>query len=361
MVYRRSVPLKLSVYWRYLHSDKGLTVKEIAAKYPEYSRATVYRHCKKIITAVEADNRKSNAGRPRLLTEREGRSIIRNVTRLREVSGRFSARRLKIEAGVSNVSDRTVRRLLNRHGYFYLQSRKKGLMSKKDMRKRVKFARHMMKNYPIDVWTNDIAFYLDAVGFVHKINPADQARAPSGRIWRRKSEGLTQGCTSKGSKVGHGGKVVNFLVAISYGAGVILCEQYEKMNGAYFATFIDSNFEGMFNRSGKNTRFFLQDGDPSQNSKLARDSMNKCGAVLLTIPPRSPDINPIENVFHTIRNNLTEDAAMQNIQHETYEQFSERARNTILNMPAADIDRTIDSMPRRMKMLLSNNGQRLRY
>ncbi|XP_057296794.1 uncharacterized protein LOC130625709 [Hydractinia symbiolongicarpus] len=104
----------------------------------------------------------------------------------------------------------------------------------------------MLNNYREYVWTHKIGFYLDATSFVLKTHPLDQARAPIGRVWRLASEGLTRGCTTKGSKVGHGGKVVYLMVAISYDKGVIRCEQYHKMNGEYFKSFIDDNFKYMF-------------------------------------------------------------------------------------------------------------------
>ena len=70
-----------------------------------------------------------------------------------------------------------------------------------------------------------------------------QASAPHGRVWRKKCEGLMRGCTAKGSKVGSGGKVVKVVVAISQGKGAIVCHQYDKLDGAYFAKFVQDNFE----------------------------------------------------------------------------------------------------------------------
>ena len=81
-------------------------------------------------------------------------------------------------------------------------------MSQADKEKRVASAQTMQENYPPNVWTHSIAYYLDGVSFVYKTNPMDQARAPKGRVWRRKSEGLTQGCLAKGKKVITGEKVV---------------------------------------------------------------------------------------------------------------------------------------------------------
>ena len=301
-----------------------------------------------------------NMGRPKKLSTRDKRHIMCAVATLTEVDRNFSSKRIKLEAGVGSVSDHTVRRYLNRERLFYLQSRKKGLMSKADMRKRVKFARTMLKEYPKNVWENGISFYLDGTSFVHKTNPSDQARAPKGRVWRRRSEGLKQGCTSKGRKVGHGGKVVYLMVAISYGHGVIKCEQYEKMNGAYMKSFIPRKFNKMSSKAGKG-QTFLQDGDPSQNCAAALESMAKCGAICLKIHARSPDLNPIENLFHLINNQLSVDAKEQNMQHETYDQFSKRVKHTLENCSKETIDSVIDSMHNRMKMVVKSKGERLKY
>ena len=89
-----------------------------------------------------------------------------------------------------------------------------------------------------------VAFYLNGVSFVFKTNPLDQARAPKGRVWRKRSEGPTQGFLTKDSK--SGGKVAKFMVAISHGKGVLVCERYDKMDGNYFASFIDQHFNTMF-------------------------------------------------------------------------------------------------------------------
>ena len=71
-------------------------------------------------------------------------------------------------------------------------------------------------------------------------------------------------------------------------------------NGCVIFSFIDQHFDTMFERSGKGlTWLWLQDGDPSQNSKSARDAMARCHSEVLKIPPRSPDLNPIET-FSTL-------------------------------------------------------------
>ena len=40
----------------------------------------------------------------------------------------------------------------------------------------------------------------------------DQTKSPKSLVWRKKNEGLSKDCTSKGNTTGHGGKVASFLL-----------------------------------------------------------------------------------------------------------------------------------------------------
>jgi hypothetical protein len=212
------------------------------------------------------------------------------------------------------------------------------------------------------VWTQDIAFYLDGTGFAYKRNPLDQALAPKGRVWRKRSKGLTPGCTAKGQKTGTGGRVVKLMVAISYDKGVVICKTYDKLDGRYFANFIDENFESMFGTADKSLkRLWLQDGDPSQNSAMARAAMDRANCELLEIPPRSPDLNPIENIFKLVSDALRKQAIRSQNTKETYEEFKNRVVFTIQSLPLEVINNTIASMPNRVKEIIERKGQRLRY
>ena len=76
---------------------------------------------------------------------------------------------------------------------------------------------------------------------------------------------------------------------------MILAEQYEgHLNGKNSSDLIREQFPALFERSA-NARvwLFLQDGDPSQNSRKAKDAIEDINACQFKIPARSPDINPI--------------------------------------------------------------------
>ena len=302
----KKMPLEVSVRLRYLHQDQRIKVSEPVKRYAKYSKFDIYIHAKLPDEARKIDCRTFNKGRPKLLTIRDERKKIRTLLLLRETLCSFSIKKLKVESGVDvNISDNTVRRVLNRYGYKYLQSRKKGLLSEKDARNRLLFARKVKRLYAKDIWINDIGFYFDGLSWTHKTNPYDQARSTTTMAWRRKSEGLCLKCTTKGKKEGSGGKMVKVFVAIAHSHGVVMCEQYkEKLTGEFFAKFIKEHFQNTFGKDNSPTgKLFLQDGDPCQNSHKVKSAMLDIGAQLFAIPPRSPDINPIENFFHLIKTN----------------------------------------------------------
>ena len=93
---------------------------------------------------------------------------------------------------------------------------------------------------------------------------------------------------AKGLHSGTGGRVAKFMVAITYREGVIPCEQYDTLNRAYFKDLIDREFESMFRDTNKGkSKPFMQDGDPSKNSALARFTWQEIRGQLMSLPPRS--------------------------------------------------------------------------
>lgn len=366
MVFHGVIDAEIRAYLRFIMENEGAKKMDIVRKY-NISRASLYRilknenGCLKRNLPGEDIKRK---GRPPKLSERDERLLLRKIDVLRRKEGSFTVKRLMLEAGIDarTASCKTVRRLLHKHGYNYIQARRKGILTVADHERRLKFARKIKREYTSSLWTDQVAFYLDGVSFVHKYKPADQARSTQGRIWRKPEEGLSIGCTAKGSHCGSGGRMAKFMVAISYREGVVLCEQYDKLDGHYFKDLVERKFVNMFENANKgDSKLWIQDGDPSQNSALARSSWLALGAELLSIPPRSPDINPIENFFKLVKDRLTKDAITNNITWESFPDFSNRVRETILNMDKAVIDKIIEIMNKRMDLIISKKGGKTKY
>ena len=228
-------------------------------------------------------------------------------------------------SGLCNeVCDETVRNLLKKKGYEFLHTRKEGLLKPKDLKKRLKFSRSIKEISKKNIWTEGISFYLDGLCYQLKCNPFDEAKSVESMTWQQRSDGLYPLCTAKHSHTGSGGRILHFIVAISFNKGIILCEQYfGKISGEMPADFIQKHLKETFEKSNNpSDKLFLQDGDPSQNSRKANNAMYKMGPQKFNIPARSPDLNSIENVFSYVRTKVHEESLNRNITFENFEEYS---------------------------------------
>ena len=126
---------------------------------------------------MSIDGRKANKRRPSKMTKHDERLLLRNV------NTSFNVQTLRNEAGLKHVSTRTVNRYLNKHKYKYLQSRKKGLLTDKDKKKRLQFARKEMRLLAEHFWRDGIQLYFDGVSFAHKINLFNDASVTKTMTW----------------------------------------------------------------------------------------------------------------------------------------------------------------------------------
>ena len=107
-----------------------------------------------------------------------------------------------------------------------------------------------------------MSLYIDGKGFQCKKNPRDQARVPKVTEWRKKSERLSYDCTAKGKKEGSINS--NVLVGISFGKGIVLCQQYfGPITGIKSAYIVDSRFHSPFDTiTNPVLKRLLMDGCP---------------------------------------------------------------------------------------------------
>ena len=355
--------IKLAV----LHQEHGVSCPDLIDRFQKLkvSPRTICRHAKKPLDQPTAsmDARHNNPGRPKKLDARKERIILRALLKLRADGDAFTAGKILEETGLqqAGINARDICRCLRRNNYRYLQSRKKGLLSAKDKKQRVAWAKEKIR-LPLSYWQNEVWFYFDGVGFSHKSNPAGEARAVTSMTWRRPDEGLK--ITTKGRKEGSGGKVAKFFVAVSYGKGVVMCHHHTwTINGKNFSNLIKEQFPKAFDNCGEKDggRTFLMDGCPKQNAALCRDTWESKDYGLVKIPVRSPDLNIIENLFHLIRKQLAEDAKNQNIIQETYEEFIARIEKTFMEFPVQTVNNLINSMPKRLRMVIQKKGLRTKY
>ena len=103
------------------------------------------------------------------------------------------------------------------------------------------------------------------------------------------------------------------------------------------------------------------DGCPRQNSKEALKALKDVGALVFKIAPRSPDLNPIENLYTLVTKTLRKQIIKENIVRETYDEFVTRVREAMLNFSIPKIDRIIESMDKRIPLIMGSKGRRIKY
>ena len=141
----QKVPFEVFVHTRYLHQDMGMTTRDIIKKYPQYSKSSTYRHANKSLGVVKGQ--KNKGCRPSKMIVRDQWVIKFYVYRLRESDRTFTSKRLQVESGITSISNRTFRYYLNKSGFRYLETQKRGLLPSSDLKNQLKFKKKKKKKF----------------------------------------------------------------------------------------------------------------------------------------------------------------------------------------------------------------------
>ena len=82
---------------------------------------------------------------------------------------------------------------------------------------------------------------------------------------------------------------------------------------------------------------------------------------MFKIPPRSPNLNPIENYFYLLKKRLKQEAIEKQMEKESIKEFSKRVRSAMLGSSVEQINNIIDSMNKRVVDILKSGGYRTKY
>lgn len=273
------------------HYEKGCSYRKIASML-KLSKSTVGD----IILRYKNEDRLEpikQTGRPKLLTERDNRLIMRKV----KEDPKISAPKLQIyleQYAKKKVSLQTIRRCIHNHGFFGRIARKKPWVSNKNRKMRLDFA----SNYILkeeDYWS-DVIFCDES-----KFNLFGSDGRP--RVWRKVNEALK--CENLRPTVKHGGGSVMVWGCISSeGVGKLVFIE-GIMNKTYYLNLLKENLRSSAKDMGiLHTFKFYQDNDPKHTAKIVQEWMlYNCPKIIKT-PAQSPDLNAIENVWHFLETQI---------------------------------------------------------
>ena len=90
-------------------------------------------------------------------------------------------------------------------------------------------------------------------------------------------------------------------------------------------------------------------------------AVKNVGALVFKIPPRSPDLNPIKNFFALVTKTLRKQVIKENTVSETYDEFLTRSRETMLNFIIPKSDRIIESVDKRINLIMKRKECRIKH
>jgi transposase len=318
--------------------QKGLSVREIGCR-TDVSKSTVQR----IRDGLPNIHRTSKVGRPDKLSEQTMRLCIRGIITGSYKSASAIATELKKNLGI-DVSERTVRRILNNGGLKALEKQKKPKLSAKNVRARLDFARSH-RDWTVSDWEHVI--WSDET----KIN-----RFYSGGrawCWIRDTAEKNSRHIKETVKYG-GGSVIIWGCMTTKGPG-FMCKIDGIMDKELYLAILQGELLQTFEHYEIDLAqsIFQHDNDPKHKAKTVQNWLNEQPFSVMAWPPQSPDLSPIEHLWAILKRRLNEYERPPDGIIELWE----RIQDTWEKIDEEQCKRLIVSMPARIQAVLKVKGK----
>jgi transposase len=288
-------------------------------------------------------------GRKRKTTEREDRTI---VNRFRKKSKQSAAAFTRKEAPTfvsRKISADTVRRRLKEAGKNGRVCRRKPYLRAANKAARLEWATHH-QHWTVQDWSEVI--FSDEAPF--------HLWQSSGRVycWRGVGEEFLE--ENLASTVKHGGGSIQVWGCFNYNYkgplyrihGIMDADKYKQILIHQARPFLDD-----LERDFGFEPIFQHDNDPKHKSKKVKNYMEKKNYAVLDWPSQSPDLNPIENLWHILKTAIHD----QEYKATSLDDVLRIAQHEWDCIPMDTLQKLLASMPDRCKAVIEAKGGHTKY
>lgn len=319
----------------------GMSYSQVSELF-DVSKSAVGDIIKRFKTRKSVENKK-RTGRRKITTEHEDRILVRlskNDPRMNAVElNEIMRTNYNVECSVD-----TTKRRLRQANLFGRRPAKKPLISAKNRKARIEFAKKYLKWEAKD-WSK-VLFSDESKFMVFESDGIKYVRRPKGARYDPKYQLPT---------VKHGGGNVMVWGCFSRDLVGPIHRINDTMDQIMYKNIISNVMLPHAKNKMPRGWLFQQDNDPKHTAKSVKEFFKTKKIRVLEWPSQSPDLNPIEHLWEHIDRQLKGHRPKN--KDELFGLISEYWRN----IPPHVIINLVDSMPRRCKAVLDAKGYATKY
>lgn len=279
---------------------------------------------------------KPGRGRKRKLSDADEKKVMKKA-RQRKSAPKIAQ---ELSNNAKSISERSIRRTLKKHEFFFLPPVKIQKLSKAHKQKRVKYAKEMLNSdWKSVLFTDEKSFWLG--------NPTDSC-------WQQLDDRVIQEMERYTPKLHVWG-------AIGYYFKTDLYFFEENLTAKLYQSIVSNrlppkDFAPDCPERLKENWYFLQDNDPKHKAKGSMKLLRQLtGRRMYQHPPNSPDFNVMEDAWSYLNRHVRASRIT------TIRGLKKKLTKLWKDLSWTEFHPSIDSMPTRLRQCLKRRGARTDY